>query len=72
MMIATPLHQHFPVIRDALLAGKHVFCEKALVFKPEEVRAMRKLAAGARKQVIQVGSAAPLQPVLQDREADGG
>ncbi len=55
VLIATPLHQHFPVMRDALLAGKHVFCEKALVFKPEEVRAMRKLAAERPKQVIQVG-----------------
>ena len=35
--IATPLFQHFPVTRDALLAGKHVFCEKSLVFKPEEI-----------------------------------
>src|SRR5262249_52747230 len=35
--IATPLFLHFPVTRDALLAGKHVFCEKSLVFKPEEV-----------------------------------
>src|SRR5436189_5342226 len=34
--IATPLYLHFPVTRDALLAGKHVFCEKSLVFKPEE------------------------------------
>src|SRR6267143_1820956 len=42
--IATPLFQHFPVTRDALLAGKHVFCEKSLVFKPEEVHALRKLA----------------------------
>jgi predicted dehydrogenase len=55
VVIATPLYQHFPVMRDALLAGKHVFCEKALVFKPEEVRAMRKFAIDRPKQVIQVG-----------------
>ena len=43
--IATPLFLHFPVTRDALLAGKHVFCEKSLVFKPEEVHALRQLVA---------------------------
>jgi predicted dehydrogenase len=53
--IATPLFQHFPVTRDALLAGKHVFCEKSLVFKPEEVHALRQLANERPKQVLQVG-----------------
>jgi predicted dehydrogenase len=53
--IATPLFQHFPVTRDALLAGKHVFCEKSLVFKPEEVHALRQLVAERPKQVLQVG-----------------
>src|SRR5262249_42696647 len=53
--IATPLFQHFPVTRDALLAGKHVFCEKSLVFKPEEVHALRKLANERPKQILQVG-----------------
>src|SRR4029450_8795748 len=50
--IATPLFQHFPVTRDALLAGKHVFCEKSLVFKPEEVHALRKLANERPKQIL--------------------
>src|SRR5216684_3830509 len=53
--IATPLFMHFPVTRDGLLAGKHVFCEKSLVFKPEEVHALRKLAGEHPKQVLQVG-----------------
>ena len=53
--IATPLFQHFPVTRDALLAGKHVFCEKSLVFKPEEIHALRKLANDRSKQILQVG-----------------
>src|SRR5439155_8720536 len=53
--IATPLFQHFPVTRDALLAGKHVFCEKSLVFLPEEVHALRQLANERPKQVLQVG-----------------
>jgi len=55
VLIATPLYEHFPVTRDALLAGKHVFCEKSLVFTPEEVHALRKLAAEHPKQILQVG-----------------
>ena len=55
VVIATPLYMHFPITRDALLAGKHVFCEKSLVFKPEEVHALRKLCAEHPKQVLQVG-----------------
>jgi len=55
VLIATPLFAHFPVTRDALLAGKHVFCEKSLVFKPEEVHALRKLANERPRQVLQTG-----------------
>ncbi len=55
VLIATPLYEHFPITRDALLAGKHVFCEKSLVFTPEEVHALRKLAAEHPKQILQVG-----------------
>jgi len=55
VLIATPLYMHFPVTRDALLAGKHVFCEKSLVFRPEEVHALRALARERPKQVLQVG-----------------
>jgi predicted dehydrogenase len=43
------------MVRDALLAGKHVFCEKSLVFKPEEVRALRTLTAEHPALVVQVG-----------------
>ena len=55
VFIAVPLFLHFPVTRDGLLAGKHVFCEKSLVFKPEEVHALRELAAEHPKQILQVG-----------------
>jgi predicted dehydrogenase len=53
--IATPLFQHFPITRDALLAGKHVFCEKSLVFRPEEVHELRRLVGERPRQVLQVG-----------------
>ncbi len=53
--IATPLFTHFPITKDALLAGKNVFCEKSLVFRPEEVHALRALAQERPKQILQVG-----------------
>ena len=53
--IATPLFMHFPVTKDSLDAGKHVFCEKSLVFRPDEVHALRAIVASKPKQVLQVG-----------------
>lgn len=55
IVVATPLFMHFPVTKDALLAGKHVFCEKSLVFKAEEVHELRALANERPKQILQVG-----------------
>ena len=55
VFVITPLFRHFPITKDALEAGKHVFCEKCLVFKPEEVHALRALVAERPKQVMQTG-----------------
>ena len=55
VVIAVPLYLHFAITRDALEAGKHVFCEKSLVFKADEVHALRALAAEHPKQILQVG-----------------
>jgi predicted dehydrogenase len=55
VFVTTPLFLHFPVTKDALEAGKNVFCEKSMVFKPEEVHALRALAAARPKQTLQVG-----------------
>jgi predicted dehydrogenase len=55
VFVTTPLFMHYPVTNDALQAGKHVFCEKALVFKPEEVHGLRALAAQHPKQILQTG-----------------
>ena len=55
VFVITPLFVHFPLTRDALQAGKHVFCEKCLVFKPEEVHEIRALAAEHPKQTLQTG-----------------
>lgn len=42
--IATPVHMHFPMARDALLAGKHVFVEKPMAHTGEECRELMQLA----------------------------
>jgi len=55
VVIAVPLYLHFGVTRDALQAGKHTLCEKSLVFKADEVHALRALAAQHPKQILQVG-----------------
>jgi predicted dehydrogenase len=65
VLICTPLHLHFPVMRDALLAGKHIFCEKSLVFKPEEVHALRALARQHPHLVLQTGLQRRYSPFYQ-------
>ncbi|MCP5112211.1 MAG: Gfo/Idh/MocA family oxidoreductase, partial [bacterium] len=55
VVVTVPLFMHFPVTRDALLAGKHVFCEKSLVFTPSEVHGLRELSESRPKQILQTG-----------------
>src|SRR5271154_3536968 len=43
--ICTPNAQHFPMAKDALLAGKHVLCEKPLAISVEEGEELVALAA---------------------------
>jgi len=44
VMIATPVATHYPLAREALLAGKHVFIEKPLAQRSEECRELIALA----------------------------
>ena len=64
--IVTPLFMHFPVTRDALMAGKHVFCEKSLVFKPEEcMRSGNWLTSGPNRScrsACSAGTASIIRP----------
>ena len=55
VFITVPLFLHFPVMKAALEAGKHVFCEKSLVFTPSEVHALRELHEAHPRLTIQVG-----------------
>lgn len=54
VLVATPHHLHFPITRDALLAGKHVQCEPPLACKLEEIGLLRKTAAQTDR-IVQVG-----------------
>ena len=55
VIIAVHLSAHYAITKDTLQAGKHTFCEKSLVFRPEEVHALRALKKEHPNQVLQVG-----------------
>ncbi len=65
VIIATPLYRHFDVTRDALEAGRHAFCEKSLVFRAEEVHALRALCEARPRQVLQTGLQRRYSPFYQ-------
>lgn len=56
VIIATPDHWHAPITVEALRAGKHVYCEKPMVQKAEDGKAVVAAAAERRDRVFQVGS----------------
>ena len=53
--IAVPLFGHFEITKASLEAGKHTFCEKSLVFTPQEVHGLRAVCAAHPKLVLQTG-----------------
>lgn len=55
VFVITPLFTHYAITRDAVESGRHVFCEKTLVFKPEEVHGLRALMQERPKQILQTG-----------------
>lgn len=52
--VASPTNTHFAVVKDALDAQKHVFCEKPLTLVPEECLQLKELAEKIKK-VLMVG-----------------
>lgn len=60
--ICLPDHLHYPVAKAALLAGKHVFCEKPLADTAAEAKELADLAR-AKGLSTRVGHAFPRNPV---------
>ncbi len=64
VVIATPLHLHAPMTIDALNAGKHVFCEKAIAYSLDEARQMAETAQRTRK-ILQIGHQRHYNPIYE-------
>ncbi|MCF8026696.1 MAG: Gfo/Idh/MocA family oxidoreductase, partial [Desulfobacteraceae bacterium] len=61
--IATPAEAHYPLAREALLAGKHVYVEKPLVLEEAEGRELIDLAE-QNNRVLMVGHLLQYHPVF--------
>ena len=55
VLIATPTHQHKDIVKEALQAGKHVYCEAPLAHTLEDARAIAQAARAATKQIFHSG-----------------
>lgn len=55
VVIATPTHQHAQIVKDALAAGKHVYCEAPLAHTIEDARAIIRASREHFSQVFQPG-----------------
>lgn len=55
VFIATPLHEHFRVAKDAWLAGKHVYLEKTMTYGMDEAFELVELVNSRPSQTFQVG-----------------
>ena len=44
IVIATPSHTHFPMVKKALLAGKNVYVEKPIATRADEAEEMQRIA----------------------------
>ena len=55
VLIATPEHSHSPVLKMAVEAGKHAYCEKPMGNVLQEVKAARD-AVKQRNLVVQIGT----------------
>jgi predicted dehydrogenase len=64
VIVATPVSTHFPIARDALSHGKHVFVEKPLSRTRSEGRALIDLAA-ERGLVLMVGHTFEYNPAVE-------
>ncbi len=66
--ICTPNFLHFSIVKDALLAGKHVLCEKPLATSVKEAKELVSLAA-EKKLANAVGFNLRFYPLVQQVKA---
>ena len=65
VVVATPIHTHHGMVRDALLAGKHVLVEKPLATSVEEARELVELA-GRLGLVLMAGHTFLYNPAVRE------
>lgn len=65
VVVATPVHTHYEVTRDALMAGKHVLVEKPLASSAEACRHLIQLAA-ERGLCLMVGHTFLYNPAVRE------
>src|SRR4029450_111243 len=63
--VATPHYLHGTMAMDALQAGKHVYCEKAMAYTIEENIDLMNLARSKPGQIFQVGHQRRYSPLYQ-------
>lgn len=64
VIISTPLHEHYRMVMDALDAGVHVMCEKALAHNIEQSQAIKKKADESSK-LFQISYQYQLNPTFK-------
>lgn len=69
VVIATPVHTHFALVKQALEAGKDVLCEKPLAATAAECRTLCDLAI-AHRRVLMVGHVFLYNPSVQHLKVD--
>jgi predicted dehydrogenase len=55
VLVTTPTHQHKEIVKDALKAGKHVYCEAPLAGSIDDARDIARAARDATKSYFQAG-----------------
>jgi len=65
VVIATPLHEHAHITVDALHAGKHVFCEKAMARNLDDTKLMYDTHLKTNL-ILQIGHQRMFSPVYLD------
>jgi predicted dehydrogenase len=64
VVVATPMRTHYRLVQDALLAGKHVLCEKPLCETAKEGEELVELAAAADR-ILMVGHVFLFNPAIE-------